>query len=753
MKVLIKEKLSPHKSKTPEGYLICRDAVLARTGEQDYYASEIYPDWTGEDKIIKVVRKPEQVFAPETLASFENKPLCVEHPDEDVNPENYNGYAVGFARDIRKGKDADGNDVMLGNLIITDSDTINDIENGIRTELSCGYNCDITSGDHPEQINIRGNHIALCEQGRAGNAKIIDSAPAKYVSGAAGYIKQIEDLAFDAKNRVQHAKNRDLELTNIYATLDTLVHNSRGDRQSVAVAMANGVIDDLKKAFELEGKGLTPFKVGDSAPKKKLPDSDRRIIQRYLNKVSGFTGRDLFIEDIINPLEQFTDYEFIRESIDGWYKIDDGLMRKDYVFYPEGFEDTKFMISLYALADTYKVNEVNGYFLDSIKTKDKSDPKYKGGTVYVIERGLDDFLTKGNKFFDYKAGGIVQDISHFLQTYRCFSTPALAKNFVSNNFPDEELERYKGVLKVKKINYDEFGNISTGNAEKIFDSVHDKLIQSSSKEALKKNIATEIKAGKDPKQAAAIAYSVQRKNDAAPEEFEHYELRVEWGRRQLDRKSGKIADRSAVDITEEMEKPYATRKTYPTLDAAKKRANDIIQRYKYELSDYEDFVITIYGISGRGGWKVDEVSYVREVKDSVEDDFRGEIIDTDELDIEYDYYRGYDIIRNSEGYYIVELDNGPVMVESAEAAQDLIDDFLEKTENMLRDRAIRMKVRDVDYSKEFKKKLVKELAKEKAEVEKEEPEEDMTDERLPIRKAKNNMLRLLREQMKNARRK
>lgn len=46
------------------------------------------------------------------------------------------------------------------------------------------------------------------------------------------------------------------------------------------------------------------------------------------------------------------------------------------------------------------------------------------------------------------------------------------------------------------------------------DSFKDKLIQSSSKEALSKNIATEIKAGKDPKQAAAIAYSIQKENDS-----------------------------------------------------------------------------------------------------------------------------------------------------------------------------------------------------------------------------------------------
>ena len=37
------------------------------------------------------------------------------------------------------------------------------------------------------------------------------------------------------------------------------------------------------------------------------------------------------------------------------------------------------------------------------------------------------------------------------------------------------------------------------------------LIKSPSKKALKKNIRTEIKAGKPPKQAAAIAYSIRRK--------------------------------------------------------------------------------------------------------------------------------------------------------------------------------------------------------------------------------------------------
>jgi 8-oxo-dGTP pyrophosphatase MutT (NUDIX family) len=47
------------------------------------------------------------------------------------------------------------------------------------------------------------------------------------------------------------------------------------------------------------------------------------------------------------------------------------------------------------------------------------------------------------------------------------------------------------------------------------------LEQGSSREAISHNIATEIRAGKDPKQAAAIAYSVARKADAEFNEADH----------------------------------------------------------------------------------------------------------------------------------------------------------------------------------------------------------------------------------------
>lgn len=173
MKFLSRERLSQHKYKTPEGYLICVDSVLARTGKQTYHRDEVFHD--GDDTEIEVDRRPDEVFSEQTLASFENKPITVEHPDCDVTCENYKDYAVGFVRDVKRGI-VDGQDVILGTLVIQDAKTIDEIEAGEHVELSCGYDCDIKDEENPQQRNIRGNHVALCEQGRAGNARIVDTA-------------------------------------------------------------------------------------------------------------------------------------------------------------------------------------------------------------------------------------------------------------------------------------------------------------------------------------------------------------------------------------------------------------------------------------------------------------------------------------------------------------------------------------------------------------------------------------------------
>ena len=177
MKMLVNERLSAHKSKTPEGYLLCTDAILARTGNQEYRADEIYDseyikdNGMSPDQTIEIKRNPEDVFDEKAIVSFENKPVTLEHPDGDVNPSNYNSLAVGFVRDVHKGT-YNGQPVLMGNILLTDENAIQTVLDGDECYLSCGYDCEIENNC---QKNIRGNHVALCECPRAGFTQIQDS--------------------------------------------------------------------------------------------------------------------------------------------------------------------------------------------------------------------------------------------------------------------------------------------------------------------------------------------------------------------------------------------------------------------------------------------------------------------------------------------------------------------------------------------------------------------------------------------------
>ncbi|MDD5293910.1 MAG: DUF2213 domain-containing protein [Candidatus Izemoplasmatales bacterium] len=153
------------------GYLYCKDAIFGHTGVQEYYASEI-----GEDgnKIVKVHRLPEDVFSDEAMASIEGKSVTRLHPDEMVNSKNYKYYDVGTILKVWQ----DGENV-LGNIVIKDMETIEDITEHRLEALSLGYTAkliDIGDGEY-KQTNITVNHLAVVKKGRAENARIMDEAP------------------------------------------------------------------------------------------------------------------------------------------------------------------------------------------------------------------------------------------------------------------------------------------------------------------------------------------------------------------------------------------------------------------------------------------------------------------------------------------------------------------------------------------------------------------------------------------------
>jgi len=161
---------------TPEGALICIGVPIARTGDYEYSASEgqspgIQPGLGGT---IVSRRDPDEVFSVEALASFEGKPVTLDHPPVEVKPENWKQYAVGHVQNVRRGEGED-TDKVVADLVISDAAAIQAVNvEGVR-ELSCGYEAELEQLEPGVELqrHIRGNHVAIVRAGRAGHGVAI----------------------------------------------------------------------------------------------------------------------------------------------------------------------------------------------------------------------------------------------------------------------------------------------------------------------------------------------------------------------------------------------------------------------------------------------------------------------------------------------------------------------------------------------------------------------------------------------------
>lgn len=184
------------RSVTDEGFLVA-PGRLARTGIQEYRAYELGLDSVPPMKIIRLYRPAEEVFAPDSMRSFEGKPITIEHPPEDVTAANWKEYATGDVRSI--GRDGE---FMTATLTVKSKEAIEAIDSG-KKELSNGYSftLDMTPGVAPDgsaydgvQRNIRGNHIALVDAARCGSAcRIADSKPVQPGDKPMTTVKKVVD--------------------------------------------------------------------------------------------------------------------------------------------------------------------------------------------------------------------------------------------------------------------------------------------------------------------------------------------------------------------------------------------------------------------------------------------------------------------------------------------------------------------------------------------------------------------------------
>jgi len=270
---------------TDEGFLKV-PARISRTGIQNYLASEMGLEDRNPNDIIKVFRPEEEVFSDDSLNSFTNKPITDDHPSELVTVKNAKNLAVGHAGHevVRDG------DFASTFLYIHDACAIKKVESG-KVELSNGYVADIewVSGVAPSgetydaiQRNIRGNHIALVERGRAGSAcRVADNLPQKGDKPMAKIT--IDGVDFEVEGQVAQAVGKlQAKLTDAENETSKKEDEAKKkeDEFELAKKKAEKTEDSLKAQLDAANTKIPTAKALDKmvADRTALIDSARKIV-------------------------------------------------------------------------------------------------------------------------------------------------------------------------------------------------------------------------------------------------------------------------------------------------------------------------------------------------------------------------------------------------------------------------------------------------------------------------------------------
>jgi hypothetical protein len=265
-------RFSPNKTMTPEGYLICHNVPIGRTGWQEYMPDEV--EGKSGNTPAQLYRDPKEVFSPAAIASFENKPLTDEHPPSWLQPDNVSAYMKGVVSNVRQGKD-DESDLLLADLTVYNPNLISEINAGKR-EISCGYDydCNPIEGQDNKftQNNIRGNHVAIVREGRAGSRVAVKDAKPKNIGG-----KKMPKLDKDTIwGKMFKAFAQDAEPEELAAA-------SQMHGEKKATDAEGGYVENVKpQASSVAGK--------DDVPPVTQPSQEGKIIELLNNVVERLTA-------------------------------------------------------------------------------------------------------------------------------------------------------------------------------------------------------------------------------------------------------------------------------------------------------------------------------------------------------------------------------------------------------------------------------------------------------------------------------
>lgn len=287
--------------KTKDGHLTAT-VRCARSGCQEYMGSELgLVDHKGP---ITVYRPEDVVFATDSLASYANRPITIEHPKEMVNDGNWKDVAVGHVG----GKVMRDGDFVVVEIAVMDKSAVEQIEAGA-DQISMGYETPIEMRDgvSPDGTKYQAvqtgpimiNHLAAVKTARGGSdLRIGDSAnnwgaapqPTREATKETKMSDALKTIVVDGLS-VQTTDAGAQAITKLQDTIKEL-NDSHG---KVKTDLETKLADALKQVETKDGENTAlKTKLADATSPKALADAAKaRVRVTDAGKKAGLKEEDM----------------------------------------------------------------------------------------------------------------------------------------------------------------------------------------------------------------------------------------------------------------------------------------------------------------------------------------------------------------------------------------------------------------------------------------------------------------------------
>lgn len=292
------DQIGRNQSITPEGFLLCSDVRIARTGPMMYADYEM-PDIPPEPgrHMVTIDRTADVLFHPDAILSFSGKPVTNDHPSKFVTPSTWRQDSIGVVLNPRRGEGSDA-EYMIADLLITHQDAINDVREGKR-EVSCGYDAkrEPVRPGLGRQVSVVGNHVALVDRGRCGPScaitdskegitnmakrsawdRVRDFMKAGKITDAEEELQKLEDAEGDDDD---DGKKEKKETEDAFKRIVADALRPIADKLGTLDTAVTKIVKDAEKDDEDEKKKAEDKRIKDEAEaeeKKKQEDAARKV--------------------------------------------------------------------------------------------------------------------------------------------------------------------------------------------------------------------------------------------------------------------------------------------------------------------------------------------------------------------------------------------------------------------------------------------------------------------------------------------